>query len=120
VLQIDSVGLLSPVAPVNIVFASFSVGQVVRHKLFDYRGVIIDVDPQFLGTDQWYEKMAPSRPPKNKPWYKVLMHDTDSHVYVAERNLTADRSGDSITYPDLDDYFIDVAESCYVPRQRGN
>ncbi|MGI9303895.1 MAG: heat shock protein HspQ, partial [Gammaproteobacteria bacterium] len=51
--------------------AAFSVGQIVHHKLFDYRGVIYDVDPHFQGTDEWYEEVAKSRPPRNKPWYHV-------------------------------------------------
>lgn len=104
----------------DTVYAKFAVGQIVRHKLFDYRGVIIDADPEFRGTDDWYRKMAPSRPPKNKPWYKVLMHSTDNHTYVAERNLELDESSDPITHPDLDAYFIGLVEGTYVPRQRGN
>lgn len=93
---------------------------MVRHKLFDYRGVIVDVDPRFRGTDDWYRKMAPSRPPKDKPWYKVLMHSTDTHTYVAERNLEPDCSGDPVVHPDLDAYFVGLVEGAYVSRQRGN
>ena len=100
--------------------AKFAIGQIVRHKLFDYRGVVIDVDPEFRGTEDWYRRMAPSRPPKNKPWYKVLMHSTDNHTYVAERNLEPDPSGDPVTHPDLDAYFIGLVEGSYVTRQRGN
>lgn len=104
----------------DTVFARFSVGQIVRHKLFNYRGVVVDVDSRFAGSEEWYEKMAPSRPPKNKPWYKVLMHSTDNHTYVAERNLEPDESGDPIAHPDLDAYFIGLGEAGYVPRARGN
>ncbi len=104
----------------DTVFARFSVGQVVRHKLFNYRGVIVDVDPCFFGSEDWYEKMAPSRPPKNKPWYKVLMHSTDNHTYVAERNLEPDNSGDPIVHPDLDSYFLGQGDAGYLPRGRGN
>lgn len=102
------------------VTARFAVGQVVHHRLFDYRGVIIDVDPVFRGSDEWYEKMAPSRPPKYKPWYKVLMHGTDNQTYVAERNLEPDSSGDPVVHPDLDTYFSGFIEGVYVLRQRGN
>lgn len=102
------------------VVAKFGVGQIVRHKLFDYRGVIVDADPCFCGSDAWYEKMAPSRPPKDKPWYRVLMHATDNQTYVAERNLEPDDSGDPIVHPDLDVYFVGLAEGCYTPRLRGN
>ncbi len=57
--------------------AKFYVGQLVYHKRFDYRGVVVDVDPQFQGDDEWYEVMACSRPPKDKPWYHVLVHNAD-------------------------------------------
>lgn len=100
--------------------AKFSVGQVVHHRLFDYRGVIIDVDPEFRGTDEWYRRMAPSRPPKDQPWYRVLMHGTDNQTYVAERNLEPDHSGDPVVHPDLDRYFIGFDDGTYVLRRRGN
>jgi heat shock protein HspQ len=58
--------------------ARLQVGQVVRHRLFDYRGVIYDVDPVFSLSEEWYEQMARSRPPKDQPWYHVLVDD-DSH-----------------------------------------
>lgn len=104
----------------DTVFARFAVGQIVRHKLFNYRGVVVDVDPFFAGSKDWYEKMAPSRPPKDKPWYRVLMHATDNQTYVAERNLEPDESGDAIAHPDLDVYFTGLAGGRYVPRVRGN
>lgn len=104
----------------NTVFAKFSVGQVVRHKLFSYRGVIVDVDPTFRGTDDWYQRMAPSRPPKDKPWYNVLMHGTDNHTYVAERNLERDDTGDPIEHPDVEAYFYGFIDGVYVLRERGN
>ncbi|QNT68468.1 heat shock protein HspQ [Defluviicoccus vanus] len=102
------------------VTAKFAVGQVVHHRLFNYRGVIVDVDPVFRGSDEWYEKMAPSRPPKRRPWYKVLMHGTDNQTYVAERNLEPDASGDPVHHPDLDAYFSQFVDGVYILRQRGN
>ena len=57
--------------------AKFHIGQVIRHRLFDYRGVVLDVDPVFLGSDAWYEQVARSRPPKDKPWYRVLVHEAE-------------------------------------------
>jgi hemimethylated DNA binding protein len=55
--------------------ARFQVGQPIHHKRFDYRGVIVDVDPVFCGSEEWYQLMATSRPPKDRPWYHVLVHD---------------------------------------------
>ncbi len=64
--------------------AKFYVGQLVYHKRFDYRGVVVDVDPQFQGDDEWYEVMARSRPPKDKPWYHVLVHNAEHSTYVSD------------------------------------
>lgn len=106
--------------PLDTRFAKFSVGQVIRHRLFNYRGVIVDVDPDYRGTPDWYEQMAPSRPPQDKPWYHVLMHGTDTRTYVAERNIELDDSGDPIEHPDLDGYFSGFADGAYATRRRGN
>lgn len=79
--------------------ARFFVGQIVHHVRFDYRGVVFDVDPTFQGTDEWYEKVARSRPPKNRPWYHVLVDGAQHTTYVAERHLEADANGDPIHHP---------------------
>jgi heat shock protein HspQ len=100
--------------------AKFSIGQLVHHGLFDYRGVIVDVDPDFRGTDEWYDAMARSRPPKDQPWYHVLVDGAVHRTYVAERNLETDDTGGRVRHPELDDYFVEFADGRYVPRQRGN
>ena len=98
--------------------AKFNVGQIVRHRMFSCRGVVADVDPAFRGTDDWYEKMARSRPPKDEPWYHVLVHDGVHWTYVAERNLDSDDSDDPIRHPDLDQVFSGMREGAYI-RKRG-
>ena len=88
----------------------FSVGEVVHHRKFDYRGVIVDVDPIFQGTDEWYDAMARSRPPKDQPWYHVLVDGGMHSTYVAERHLEPDATGEQIEHPALGqffDHFID-------------
>ena len=60
--------------------AHFSIGELVHHKLFDYRGVIIDVDPRLMLSDEWYEAVARSRPPKDQPWYRVLVRPSLSRL----------------------------------------
>lgn len=100
--------------------AKFAVGQVVRHKLFDYRGVILDVDPVFSLSDEWYETMALSRPPRDRPWYHLIRHGTTMRTYVAERNLDAETSGEPIQHPDLDVYFVSFEGGHYLARDRGN
>jgi len=70
--------------------ARFAVGDLVHHKLFGYRGVVVDVDARFMLSDEWYENVARSRPPKDNPWYHLLVHNATHNTYVAERNLQAD------------------------------
>ena len=67
----------------------FSIGQIIHHLKFDYRGVIIDVDASFESSEEWYEMMAKSNPPKDKPWYHVQKID-GTQTYVAECNLEND------------------------------
>jgi heat shock protein HspQ len=100
--------------------ARFCVGELVHHVLFDYRGVIIDVDMSFNGTDEWYAQMAPSRPPKDQPWYRVLVDGANHETYVAERNLEADRDGTPVKHPDIDDYFGEFSNGRYTMKRRQN
>jgi len=93
--------------------AKFGVGDVVHHKKFDYRGVVVDVDAVFQGEDAWYEQMALSRPPKERPWYRVLVDRADHTTYVAERHLESDPGG-PVRHPLLDDFFDDFDGSRYV------
>ena len=85
--------------------AKFEVGQVVHHLKFGYRGVVFDVDPCFQGTEEWYEQVARSRPPKDRPWYHVLVHHAEHTTYVAERHLEPDPEGGPIHNRLLDHLF---------------
>ncbi len=98
----------------NVSTARFSVGDLVHHKLFDYRGVIVDVDPEFQLTEEWYETVARSQPPKDKPWYHVLVHRGSHQTYVAERNLEPDSSAEAIDHPLIGHYFTRFSEGRYV------
>ena len=100
--------------------AKFAPGALVCHKLFDYRGVVIDVDPEFQGTAEWYESMARSRPPKDQPWYHVLVDGAEHNTYVAERNLEPDTTGRPIDHPAVSTFFADLGDEGYIPRQKGN
>jgi len=92
----------------------FSVGEVVHHRLFDYRGVIVDVDPTCQASEHWYQTVARSRPPKDKPWYHVLVHASGHMTYVAERNLEGDLTGAPIDHPMLDEFFTRFEGGRYV------
>lgn len=85
--------------------AGFFVGELIHHRLFDYRGVIIDVDATFQLTDEWYENVARSCPPKDRPWYHVLVDGADHTTYVAEQNLERDSSGKAIKHPLIEQFF---------------
>ncbi len=100
--------------------AHFSIGDVVHHKLFDYRGVIVDVDPRMMPSDEWYEAVARSRPPKDKPWYRVLVHDATHETYVAERNLESDASNAPVRHPRIDTFFSDFSDGHYATAGRTN
>ena len=100
--------------------ARFGVGEVVRHRLFEYRGVVADVDPSFQLSDEWYEEMARSRPPKDSPWYHVLVHDGEHMTYVAERNLESDPAPAPIRHPLVEQYFEGFEDGRYRPAQRIN
>ena len=94
--------------------ARFRVGQLIHHKRFDYRGVIVDVDATFEGTEEWYETMARSRPPKDRPWYHVLVDQAVHMTYVTEQNLEPDLSGEPIAHPLLDQFFGELRDGLYV------
>ena len=100
--------------------AKFSVGDLVHHRKTDYRGVVVDVDPVFMGTEEWYEQMARSRPPRDKPWYHVLVDDGTHRTYVAERHLEPDAEGKPIEHPEVTHYFAGFRDGRYEPRFSGN
>ncbi len=100
--------------------AKFTIGQIVQHQLFYYRGVVIDVDYKFLGSEEWYENVARSHPPKNQPWYHVLVDNAVHQTYVAERNLESSVEQKSIHHPLLNYYFNEMKEGYYQPKIRHN
>ncbi len=88
--------------------AKFQIGQVVRHRLFSFRGVIFDVDPVFNNTDEWWNSIPPEvRPAKDQPFYHLLAENDDSEyvAYVSEQNLLIDENEDPIRHPQIQDYF---------------
>ena len=100
--------------------AKFRVGQLVTHLMFSYRGVVYDVDPIFQLSEEWYEATATSRPPKDRPWYHVLVHDGVHTTYVAERNLAADDGAEPVRHPDTEVYFTGFENGIYIGRRRAN
>lgn len=105
---------------INITRLKFSVGELVHHRLFGYRGVIVDVDKNFQATEQWYQTVAKSRPPKNKPWYHVLVHESDQATYVAEQNLETDNKLEAINHPMIGRFFSKFEHGKYKRVDSGN
>ena len=97
-----------------VIKPKYGMGQLVHHKLFDYRGVVIDVDQVFSLSDEWYDQVAKSRPPKDAPWYRVLVGGGLHETYVAERNLENDVLGLPIEHPLLDEFFDAFEDGHYV------
>jgi heat shock protein HspQ len=84
--------------------ARFGIGDVVRHRLLDFRGVIFDVDPQFANTEEWYQAIPEElRPAKEQPFYHLLADNEDQSyiAYVSQQNLVADDSDEPIDHPAL-------------------
>ena len=94
--------------------ARYSVGQLIHHRLFRYRGVIVDVDAEFSGKQEWYDVVARSKPPKDRPWYHVLVDNGRQTTYVAERNLEPDPSEEPIRHPSVRLFFERFEEGRYV------
>ncbi len=99
--------------------AKFSIGQVVRHRLFPFRGIIFDVDPQFANTEEWYQAIpAEVRPRKDQPFYHLLAEnsETDYIAYVSEQNLLEDVSGEPVRHPQLRELFLKTPDGHYEPK----
>src|SRR5215218_9993552 len=82
--------------------ARFGIGDVVRHRIFEFRGVIFDVDPVFANSDEWYEAIPEEiRPSKNQPFYHLLAENAESNyvAYVSQQNLVTDDSEEPVEHP---------------------
>ena len=88
--------------------AKYQIGQVVRHRIYPFRGVIFDVDPTFNHTEEWYESIPEDiRPSKNQPFYHLFAENeaTEYVAYVSEQNLLPDESGRPVRHPQVDEVF---------------
>jgi len=108
-------GEAAPQAP-PIAHANFSIGDVVRHRLFDFRGVIFDIDPVFANSEEWYQAIPEEiRPAKDQPFYHLLAENAESSyvAYVSQQNLLPDVAGEPIDHPAIPDMFEGFAEGRY-------
>lgn len=100
--------------------AKFCIGAIVRHRLYPFRGVVIDVDPEFDNTDEWYDSIPREvRPHKEQPFYHLLAENSDSYytAYVSQQNLVSDSENGPVGHPDLDELFEGMQDERYMLRR---
>jgi len=98
----------------------YCIGDIVRHKHYPFRGVIVDVDPEFDNTEEWYGAIPEEvRPSKEQPFYHLLAENSDSYytAYVSQQNLTPDGDNGPVTHPDVDEVFESLADNRYKLRR---
>lgn len=103
--------------------AKFSVGDVVKHRLYPFRGLIFDIDPQFANTEDWWLAIPPSvRPHKDQPYYHLFAENAESTyiAYVSEQNLLHDDSGQPLRHPGIGERFDRLQNGKYAARGKAN
>ena len=88
--------------------AKYKIGDLVRHRVYPFRGVVFDIDPVFANTEEWYESIpAEVRPHKDQPFYHLFAENAETAyiAYVSEQNLLPDTSGEPVRHPDVNDVF---------------
>lgn len=96
--------------------ALFTIGEVVRHRIHPFRGVIFDVDPIFDNTDEWWNAIPEDyRPKKDQPFYHLLAENETSYyvAYVSEQNLISDESGEPVGHPEVSELFGQLMNGKY-------
>jgi heat shock protein HspQ len=101
--------------------AKFGIGQIVKHRVFPFRGVVFDVDPTFDNTEEWWLAIPEEiRPAKDQPYYHLFAENADSEyvAYVSEQNLLPDNSGEPLRHPQIREFFTKREGDIYVARQK--
>ena len=100
--------------------AKFKIGQVVKHRIYPFRGVVFDIDPEFDNTEEWYQSIpAEVRPRKDQPFYHLFAENAESEyiAYVSEQNLVPDTSEKPLRHPQVKEVFVRDDSGAYRPRQ---
>jgi heat shock protein HspQ len=109
-----------PVVAPPVAHAHFSIGEVVRHRMLEFRGVIFDVDPVFANSEEWYQSIPEEiRPAKNQPFYHLLAENAESSyvAYVSQQNLVPDETDEPVDHPAIAGIFDDYADGRYTLRR---
>jgi heat shock protein HspQ len=99
--------------------AKYAIGQVVRHRVYPFRGVVFDIDPLFSNTEEWYQSIPSEvRPHKDQPYYHLFAENAETEyvAYVSEQNLLPDDSGEPLRHPQVAEIFVRNDEGGYRPR----
>jgi heat shock protein HspQ len=116
----DSNGMSNnPKAP-DISDAQYNIGDVVRHRIFDFRGVVFDIDPVFANSDEWYDSIPEAvRPRKDQPFYHLFAENAENSyiAYVSQQNLVADIKQGPVNHPAVEGYFGAWSGSRYEIRR---
>jgi heat shock protein HspQ len=97
----------------------FNIGDIVKHRIYPFRGVIIDVDPEFSNTEEWYQSIpAEIRPSRNQPYYHLMAENTETFytAYVSQQNLVKDGKNGPLEHPDLEEMFSGIDKGKYQLR----
>ena len=97
----------------------FNIGDIVKHRIYPFRGVIIDVDPEFSNTEEWYQSIpAEIRPSRNQPYYHLMAENTETFytAYVSQQNLVKDGENGPLEHPDLEEMFSGIDKGKYQLR----
>src|SRR4249920_2489923 len=103
--------------------AKFQIGQIVRHRVFSFRGVIFDVDPEFDNTEEWWLSIPEEvRPRKDQPYYHLYAENAETTyvAYVSEQNLLQDETPEPLRHPDIAERFVNEGGGIYRPRRRSS
>jgi heat shock protein HspQ len=103
------------------VSARFAIGDVVRHRIFDFRGVIFDIDPVFANSEEWYESIPEHiRPRRDQPFYHLFAENGDSSyvAYVSQQNLLPDGESGPVDHPQVTELFEEFARGRYRMRRK--
>lgn len=96
--------------------AKFHIGEIVRHRVYPFRGVVFDVDPVFSNTEEWYQAIPEHlRPSKDQPFYHLFAENADGPyvAYVSEQNLLNDERGGPVRHPNVEDVFDGIKDGRY-------
>ena len=94
----------------------FNIGDIVKHRIYPFRGVIVDVDPEFSNTEEWYQSIpAEIRPSRNQPYYHLMAENTETFytAYVSQQNLVDDGDNGPLEHPDLEEIFSGMEKGKY-------